>query len=247
MPRPLASSRGGREGGRHRPPRRTPRGRRGRDRRAGRRRGHVRRRSRPGGRRRGEGRVRRARRRRRERGTGVRWRRRGRRRRALAADARREPDGGVLAGASRHPVAGRTGWRLDRPRLERLGARQRHGRRGVRDVEGGDARARAVDRRRLRAERHPGERPLPRLGRDADGRPVDGDADDPAPHLAGRRVSPGDPAHPPAATRHRGRDRGLLPVPRERRVVDRDGTTLVADGGGLAVDLTEVAWQQEGP
>jgi hypothetical protein len=25
------------------------------------------------------------------------------------------------------------------------------------------------------------------------------------------------------------------------------GTTLVADGGGLAVDLTEVAWQQERP
>ena len=39
--------------------------------------------------------------------------------------------------------------------------------------------------------------------------------------LARRGLRPRDPAHPASATGHRRRDRGVLPVPRERRVVDR--------------------------
>ena len=47
------------------------------------------------------------------------------------------------------------------------------------------------------------------------------------------------PHHPGRAASSRGHrrgDRGVLSVPRLRRIVDRDGTTLVADGGGLAIE-----------
>jgi hypothetical protein len=83
------------------------------------------------------------------------------------------------------------------------------------EVEGSHARPRALDRGRIRAARHPRERALPRMGRDAVGRPIDGRAHGRARHLPRRGLPPRDPAHPAPATRHGGGGRDVHPVPGE--------------------------------